>query len=108
VENSSKYMIADSDSDILRTAETVNFPELHDRLILATAKRLDIPVISSDKECRKIGYPELILTISSSRLTHLNMVFVQQIQKHSMSCATGIYENYTSAYALGGGIWRLR
>ena len=60
VQNSSKYMIADLDSDILRTAETVNFYELHDRLILATAKWLDIPVISSDKEFKKIREIEVI------------------------------------------------
>jgi len=60
VQNSSKYMIADLDSDILRTAETVNFSELHDRLILATAKWLDIPVISSDKEFKKIREIEVI------------------------------------------------
>ena len=60
VENSSKYMIADLDSDILRTAETVNFSELHDRLILVTAKWLDIPVISSDKEFKNIREIEVI------------------------------------------------
>ena len=60
VENSSKHMIADLDSDILRTAKTVNFSELHDRLILATANWLDIPVISSDKEFRKVREIEII------------------------------------------------
>ena len=33
---------------IVLEAKGVEFPELHDRLILATAKLLDIPVISSD------------------------------------------------------------
>jgi len=32
----------------------VNFYELHDRLILATAKHLQIPVISSDKKFKKL------------------------------------------------------
>jgi predicted nucleic acid-binding protein len=34
----------------LLTATSIDFYELHDRIILATAKWLDIPIISSDKE----------------------------------------------------------
>nr|VFJ72073.1 MAG: hypothetical protein BECKFW1821C_GA0114237_10312 [Candidatus Kentron sp. FW] len=48
IESLSKYVIADLNTDILRVAETILFGELHDRLILATAKWLDIPVLSSD------------------------------------------------------------
>jgi PIN domain nuclease of toxin-antitoxin system len=44
----SKYTVVDLSPEILEVAETITFPELHDRLILATAKWLDIPVISSD------------------------------------------------------------
>lgn len=43
-----KYSIVDLNSAILTVAETVEFAELHDRLILATAKWLEIPIISSD------------------------------------------------------------
>lgn len=42
------YNIVNLTPEILRTAETINFYELHDRLILATAKWLDIPIVSSD------------------------------------------------------------
>ena len=42
------YNIVNLTPEILRTAETINFYELHDRLILATTKWLDIPIISSD------------------------------------------------------------
>ncbi len=42
-------MIIDLNPDILKVAELIHFFELHDRLILATAKWLDIPIISSDK-----------------------------------------------------------
>lgn len=54
IESSSKYTILDLSPDILRVAETVEFSELHDRLILATAKWLGIKVISSDGEFRKV------------------------------------------------------
>lgn len=49
IESSSKYMIVNLSPEILRVAETIDFYELHDRLILATARWLDIPVISSDE-----------------------------------------------------------
>ncbi len=49
LESSTKYMIVNLNTVILKVAETVSFPELHDRLILATAKWLAVPVISSDR-----------------------------------------------------------
>ena len=48
VRASKKYTVADLTSEIIEVAENTVFPELHDRLILATARWLDIPVISSD------------------------------------------------------------
>ena len=54
IESSSKYMIINLSPDILRVAETITFPELHDRLLLATAKWLDIPIISSDRAFKNI------------------------------------------------------
>ncbi len=42
-------MIINLNTEILRVAETMDFPELHDRLILAAAKWLAVPVISSDR-----------------------------------------------------------
>jgi len=48
IESSSKYTIANLNPDILRVAENTVFYELHDRLILATAKWLGIKIISSD------------------------------------------------------------
>jgi len=44
------YKLVDLDSKILRVAQSFHFPELHDRLILATAKYLGIPVVSSDRK----------------------------------------------------------
>jgi len=48
INSSSKYVIIDLNADILRVAETINFYELHDRLILATTKWLQIPILSCD------------------------------------------------------------
>lgn len=48
------YDVINLTPDILLTAKTVEFYELHDRLILATAKYLDIPVISSDSRFSEI------------------------------------------------------
>jgi len=50
IESSSKYMIVNLTPEILNVAQTINFYELHDRLILATAKWLDVPLISSDSK----------------------------------------------------------
>jgi predicted nucleic acid-binding protein len=46
--------------DILRVAETIEFHELHDRLILATAKWLGVKIISSDSEFRKVEGIEVL------------------------------------------------
>ena len=48
------YQIVELDAEILQVAETVPFPELHDRLILATAKWLEVPIISSDKDFQNV------------------------------------------------------
>ena len=54
LEASAKYLIINLSPEILRVAETIKFDELHDRLILATARWLDIPVLSSDGEFDRI------------------------------------------------------
>ena len=54
IELSSLYQIADLTSDILKVANDLHFHELHDRLILATAKWLDIPIISSDEKFKSV------------------------------------------------------
>lgn len=48
--NNSAYNIVELNSEIVITAAKIKFYELHDRMILATAKWLDIPIISSDKK----------------------------------------------------------
>jgi len=50
LERSSNYVIVDLNTAVLKVANEFQFPDLHDRLILASAKWLDIPVISSDQK----------------------------------------------------------
>jgi len=60
IEQSSLYTIIDLTPDILKEAEWLNFPDLHDRLILSSAKWLGIPIISSDKQFRKLKTIEVV------------------------------------------------
>jgi predicted nucleic acid-binding protein len=57
---STLYSIIDLSTEIVLKAREVNFNELHDRLILATAKYLDIPIISSDGKFKEIEGIEVI------------------------------------------------
>lgn len=47
---SSAYQIINLTPVILQVAQQISFPELHDRLIIATAQWLEIPIISSDSK----------------------------------------------------------
>jgi len=60
IESSSLYSVVDLTPEILKVAEITSFRELHDRLILSTAKWLEIPVISSDKTFDKVEGIEVI------------------------------------------------
>lgn len=54
IQNSTNYQIIDFTTEILLTASRIHFSDLHDRLIIATARYLDIPIISSDQFFKKI------------------------------------------------------
>lgn len=58
--NSTNYSVVDLTPDIVVHAGNVQFPELHDRLIIATADYLKIPILTSDKKIREIGSVEAI------------------------------------------------
>jgi len=58
--SSNRYGIIDLSPEILQVAETISFYELHDRLILATAKWLGIQIVSSDGEFNKVPGIEAI------------------------------------------------
>ena len=49
INRSSMYSVIDLTTEIIETASSIDFYELHDRLILATAKWLQVPIISSDE-----------------------------------------------------------
>ena len=54
IEKREGYHIINLSKEIIQIAQTISFYELHDRMILATAKFLDIPIISSDRQ-----FPEI-------------------------------------------------
>ena len=60
IEESTIYSIVNLTPEILKVAEITPFKELHDRLILSTAKWLEIPIISSDKEFNEIEGTKVI------------------------------------------------
>jgi len=60
IESSAKYTIIDLTPKILIIAESIDFYELHDRLILATAKWLEIKIISSDSKFSEVEGIEVI------------------------------------------------
>lgn len=54
IKTSSLYSLIDLTPDIIHEAESVEFYELHDRMILATALWLDVPIISSDERFKEV------------------------------------------------------
>jgi PIN domain nuclease of toxin-antitoxin system len=56
----STYSLVNLTTDIIRIAEKLNFYELHDRMILSTAKWLDVPIISSDERFKELKEFEVI------------------------------------------------
>ena len=60
VRKASNYFFVNLSVEIILEAERIKFDELHDRLILATALWLDIPVISSDIRFKEVDKIELI------------------------------------------------
>jgi predicted nucleic acid-binding protein len=60
IENSDAFTICNLVAEIIRVAEKVTFYEIHDRLLLATAKYLSIPIISSDSKFQQVSDIETI------------------------------------------------
>lgn len=54
INNSVNYSVVDLNSHIVTVAETIKFSELFDRLILATAKHFEVPMLTPDEELQKI------------------------------------------------------
>ena len=62
IKNHNNYRIIDLDTNILQTAEKISSKnlELHDRLIVATAVYLKVPILTSDKIIRESKLTETI------------------------------------------------
>lgn len=60
IRDSTNYSIVDLTPDIVTRAQEIKFPELHDRLIIATASYLKIPILTSDKRIREMDNVETI------------------------------------------------
>ena len=54
IKSQPSFQIVALTEDILKIAENVHFRELHDRLIIATAKWLKAPIITSDTEMKQL------------------------------------------------------
>ena len=54
ITDSDNYLVHPVDTSVVLTAQTVeDIPELHDRIIAATAKLLDVPLITHDEVISK-------------------------------------------------------
>lgn len=60
INTSENYSIIDLSPDIVAVADSIGFYELFDRLIIATARFLDVPLLSCDKEIRKSQIVKII------------------------------------------------
>jgi len=50
IEKSSNFLITPFNFDIIKLFPKINIPEIHDKIIVATAKLLDAALITKDKE----------------------------------------------------------
>lgn len=57
---SENYSIVDLTPEIVRVAEQIEFPDIFDRLIMATAQYLGIPVLTSDQDMTSKNVVETI------------------------------------------------
>jgi len=61
IENSSNFEIYSLDVDVLRVARNITtIPELHDRIVVATAKLLDAKLLTRDENIQKSGIVEAV------------------------------------------------
>lgn len=60
LENADNYGIVDLDIEIVMVADTISGLELHDRLIVATAKHLEVPMITSDHQITDSGAVDIV------------------------------------------------
>jgi len=62
IKGSENYSIISLTAQIVNLAESIDFPEIFDRLIISTAKYLRIPILTSDKKISSANFIETIWT----------------------------------------------
>ena len=62
LKNLDNYRIVNLDLDIVETARIVQGLELHDRLIVASALSLKVPILTSDEIIRDAGIVDVVWT----------------------------------------------
>jgi PIN domain nuclease of toxin-antitoxin system len=60
ISTSGNYRLIDIDLGVLMQAQTIRGLELHDRLIVATAQVLGVPMLTSDKLISESGLVEVV------------------------------------------------
>jgi len=61
IENSNNFEIYSLDVDVLPVARNITtIPELHDRIVVATAKLLDAKLLTKDENIQKSGIVEIV------------------------------------------------
>ena len=60
IKDSENYSVISLTAQIVKLAESIDFPEIFDRLIISTAKYLKIPILTSDKKISSANFIETI------------------------------------------------
>ena len=60
MKGSRNYSVVDLVPDIISLAESIRYPEIFDRLIIATAQYLDVPLITSDEGIKESAFVETV------------------------------------------------
>lgn len=62
INGSENYSVISLTAQIVKLAESIDFPEIFDRLIISTAKYLKIPILTSDKKISSANFIETVWT----------------------------------------------
>ena len=60
INGSENYSVISLTAQIVKLAESIDFPEIFDRLIISTAKYLKIPILTSDKKISSANFIETV------------------------------------------------
>ena len=60
MKGSRNYSVVDLTSNIISRAAEIKYPEVFDRLIIATAQYLDVPLITSDEGIKESRFVETV------------------------------------------------